>query len=116
MTNKLAVLPYSSDPITILWGEVIKKLTWVHEVLADVRNAIDWLTTNPDWKLIVSMPIEENERRTIANELQGHHDQCIAIDPAMLRHGSQALFKNTQSISWELISHLRQIIAANKKD
>lgn len=45
------------------------------------------------------MPIEENERRTIANELQGHHDQCIAIDPAMLRHGSQALFKNTQSIS-----------------
>lgn len=114
MQNTFAVLSYEGGPIEILGSDIIVKQTGVNELLSSVQAAVEWLSKNTTWKLIISMPIEENQRRTIAMPLQQYNDRCIAMDPPLLRQGSTALFRHTEPIEWNLLSHIRKIV--NKKD
>lgn len=117
MENKYAVLSYPGDPLQLLWSDILQKLTGVHALISDVASAVTWARWNTKWVLIVSMPIDEEQRQSIANNLRDIEPQCIALDPAILKVGSRPLFRATQQVTWSVFIQIKWLVADGiKKD
>ena len=103
-----------TDNFMFLAPEAITlKTTGVSKIVVQVADAVDWLSENNDNKLIITMPLDVAHRKIYEKDLSEYNDRCIALDPALLFHGSEKVFKNTQDLQIWILDQIRKII---KKD
>jgi hypothetical protein len=70
---------------------------------------MEWLITNPDGNLIISMPLDQQNRQIITDTLGEFDTRCIALDPPMLLSESRKVFSNTMVAATAILKQIRSI-------
>ena len=103
------VLTQEDNFLNLIGEEHIKSQVNIDSLMISTESAVAWLLTNNERKLIITMPMQESQRKQIAQILSIYDDRCIALEPAQILTGSRHEFSHYYTIEITLIKQLKDL-------